>query len=175
MEEALALIEKIIEEHKLIIGRVRALEQVTNDATALMGFDVAKGDFVPGRLDNQKLSLQNLQESLEKIDQGIQAHFNREETGLLNALEKHGDKVLVSALAALFTEHKGIRDRLAKLKKDIAELAAGGLSREVWEGKAWGIRVYVTHTRSLLESHAKSEQELLQILRNRLRRELKER
>ena len=43
------------------MGRVRALEQVTNDATALLGLDKAKADFVPGRLENQKQHLQSWQ------------------------------------------------------------------------------------------------------------------
>lgn len=170
VEEAFVLIEKIIEEHKQIIGSVRALEQVTNDASALRVLDKAKEDFVPGRLDNQKRGLQSWQESLETIDQGIQAHFDREETGLLAAFEKHGGKMLVSALRVLLTEHEGLRDRLVKLKKDVAELAAGGSSREVWEGRAWGIRVYVSHTRKLFEAHAQSEQELLHKIRAELSR-----
>ncbi|MFC1916773.1 hypothetical protein ACFLX1_01395, partial [Chloroflexota bacterium] len=57
---------------------------------------------------------------------------------------------------------------LAKSKTGIAELAVEGLSREIWEGKVWGLRAYVSHTRNLLEAHAKSEQELLLTLRRQL-------
>ena len=59
MEETIALIDKIIEEHKTISQRVRALEQVVNDASALLGLDAAREDFIPGRLDDQKQSLHN--------------------------------------------------------------------------------------------------------------------
>ncbi len=173
MEEALALIEKIIEEHKLIIERVRVLEQVTNDAGALLGLDIAREGFVPGRLVDQKRGLQNWQESLEIIDQGIQAHFNREETGLLTAFEKHGGKMLATALRALLFEHEELRDRLAKLKKDVGDLAVSSLSREVWQGNVWGVRSYLAHTRTLFEVHARSEQRLLRRLRSQLRKEIK--
>ena len=168
MEETIALIDKIIEEHKTISQRVRALEQVVNDASALLGLDAAREDFIPGRLDDQKQSLHNWQESLEIVDQGIQAHFSREETGLLTAFEKHGGEMLASALQALLFEHRELRGRLAKLKSDVAELAAGGLSREVWGGMVWGARSYLAHTRKLLEIHAQSERELLRMLRREL-------
>ncbi len=173
VEEVLAVIKKIIEEHKQIIERARVLEQVTNDASALLGLDIAREDFVPGRLDDQKQHLQNWQESLKLIDQGIQAHFDREETGLLTASEKHGGEMLTSALRALLFEHEELRDRLAKLKKDVAELVTGGSSREVWQGMAWGVRSYQAHTRKLFEVHARSEQRLLRSLRSRLSREIK--
>lgn len=135
--------------------------------------DIAREDFVPGRLGDQKRDLQNWQESLELIDQGIQVHFNREETGLLNAFEKHGGRMLASALSDLLSEHEELRHRLAKLEKGVAELAVGDSSREVWEGRAWGVRSYLAHTRKLFEVHAQSELELLRMLRNRLRRENK--
>ena len=174
MGEALALIDKIIEEHKLIAKEIRTVEQTVNDLEAGSKLEGAKEDFLPGKLDDQKRSVQNLQQSLETIAQGIEAHFDREETGLLAAFEEHGGKMLASALRALLTEHEELRNRLAKLRRDMAELTVGSLSREVWEGKAWGVRVYTGSTRQLLDAHAQSEQELLLMLRNRLRREIKE-
>ena len=126
MEEALALISQIIEEHKLILQRVRTLERVTNDISAMLELDRAKEDFVPGRLGDQKAALQKWQKSLEAIDQGIKAHFDREETGLLTAFEKHGGRMLASALRALLSEHEELRNRLAKLKTEAVELAVGG-------------------------------------------------
>ena len=170
MEEALALIEKIIAEHKIIMQRVRTMEQVANDLEAAFELDKAGEGFIPGKPDDQKRGLQNLQESLETTDKGIQAHFNREETGLLAAFEKHGGKMLASALCALLPEHKELRDRFARSKKDTAELTVSGPSREVWEGKAWGVRTYISHTRRLLEAHHQSEQQLLGRLRRELRR-----
>lgn len=169
MNEALALIDKIIEEHKQILARFQSLEQVANDAQVLSALDRAKEDFLPGRLDDQKGGLLKWQESLETIDQGIKAHFDREETGLLAAFERHGGRMLVSALRVLLSEHEELRNRLVRLKKDVAELAAGGLSREMWEGKAWGVRVYIDHTWKLFQSHARSEQKLFRTLRSQLK------
>lgn len=166
MEEALALIDKIIEEHKTIIRRVQTLEQVANDAEAIAGFEKAKEAFMPGRFD-QKQGLQKLQELLETTEQGLQAHFNREETALLSAFEKHGNKNLASDFRSLLLEHEDLKNRFVHSRKHLAELT-GGMSRHVWEASAYDMRAYISHTRKLLEAHAEIEQKLLQTLRRQL-------
>lgn len=175
MIEDVALIDQIIEEHELILRRVRTLEGATSDLAAMLDLERVKEDFVPGRFGDRGGDLQSWQEAIEAVDKGLQTHFEREERGVLTVFEKHGGGMLASALHILLREHEELRNRIAKLKKDAAELAAGGMSREVWEGKAWGIGSYIAHTRKLIEAHAKSEFELLQTLRSRLLRRENER
>ena len=170
MTEALALLDQLIEEHKQILQRVQTAEQVASDAVAILELDRAKEDFVPGRFSDQKQGLQNLRESLEAIEEGLQGHFDREEEGLLAVFEQHGGGMLASGLRVLLLEHQELKDRIAESKKEVAELVMGISSREVQEGKAWGVRVYLSHTRKLIEAHARSEQELF----HKLRTELKE-
>lgn len=167
MEEVITIIDKILEEHKTISQRLRSLEQVANDAEAIAGMEKAKEMFMPGRLD-QKQGLKKLQELQEKVEQGLQAHFNREETGLMSAVERHGYRRIASALRTLLLEHKDLGNRIAHSKKHVAELTSGGLSRTVWEATAHDMRAHISHTRKLLEAHAAIEQELLQELRNEL-------
>ncbi len=169
MVETLSLIDQLIEEHKLILQNVQVAQQVANDVLALLALDRAKGDFVPGRFGDQQQGLQSLKESLEVIDQGLRGHFGREETGLLTVFEQHGGGMLASALRILLLEHEELLNRIAESKKGVAELAGEGLSREVWEGKEWGVRVYLSHTRTLLEVHTQSELELFHKLRSELR------
>lgn len=172
MEEALALIEKIIEEHKIIMQRVQTLERVANDAEIVMDFEKARDAFMPGRFE-QKQGLQELQESLETIDKGLQAHFSYEERELLTVFEKHGNKELASALHSLLLEHENLKNRLAHSKKHVAELVGGGLSRHLWEASAHDMRAHISHTRKLLEAHALIEEGLLHKLRDQLREESK--
>ncbi|MBA7673817.1 hypothetical protein ES703_82022 [subsurface metagenome] len=169
MDEILTLIDQIIEEHRQIIPKVQTLEQVANDLGAILALEEAEEDFLPGRLDTQGRGLQNLQGLLETIDQGLQAHFDREERGLLAAFERYGDKMFASALHVLLLEHEELKNRITKSRKEAAELAVGRFSREVWEGRAYGIGVYINHTCKLLEAHVQSEQELLRRLRKDLR------
>jgi hemerythrin-like domain-containing protein len=168
MEEAFALIEQLIEEHKQILQRFQTAEQVANDAVAILELDKAEEGFVPGRFGDQRQGLQNLQELLEAIEKGLQGHFDREETRLLTVFEQHRGGMLASGLRVLLLEHQEIKDRIAESKKEVAELASGNLSREVREGGAWGVRVYLSHTRKLIQAHAQSEQELFYKLRTEL-------
>jgi len=168
VQEAFALIDQLIKEHKLLLKRFQTAEGIANDAGALLELGKAGEDFVPGRFDDQKQGFQSLKESLEIIDQGLKGHFDREEKGLLTILEKHGSGVLASGLRVLLLEHQELRDRVANSRKDAAELITVSLSREVHGGKAWGVRVYIGHTRKLLEIHARSEQELFHKVRAKL-------
>jgi len=167
MEEALVLIEKVIEEHKSIMQGVQTLEQAASDAEAIVDLEKAKEAFMPGRFEQEK-GLRKLQESLETIDRGLRAHFDREETGLTDVFEKHGNKELASALRSLLLEHEDLRNRLAHSRKHIAELVSGGLSRHLWEASAHDMRAHISHTRKLLEAHAEIEQELFHKLRTEL-------
>ena len=172
MEEVLGLIDKIIEEHKTIIGRLKTLEQVANDAEAIVGFDKAKQVFVQGRF-GQKEGLQELQDLLDKIARGLRAHFKREETALLTAFERYGDKNMASSLRSLLLEHDDLRSRIAHSKKHVAQLTGGKLSRQVWEATAYDIRAHISHTKKLVEAHAEIEKELFLTLRKQLTREVR--
>lgn len=167
MKTALALIEQVIEEHKTILQRLQTLEQVANDAEALRGFDKAQKNFLPGRFD-QKKELYNLKEIVDLVDQGLQAHFDREETALLAAFEEQGDREITSAFHSLLLEHKDLRNRLAHTKRHVTELTSGDLSSHRWQATAHDMRAHITHTCKLLEAHAGLEQELLLALRRKL-------
>ena len=171
MKETLDLIDQIIGEHKQITREGRTIKQVSSDYEVGLKLGEAKEGFIPGRVDSQKRYLQNLQGSLGTISKELLAHFEREEKWLLAAFEKHGGQMLSESLRILLMEHREIKIRIAKSLEDLAGLAAEGLSREVWEGKAWGIRTYISHTLKLIEAHAQSEQELLSQLRSALIKE----
>jgi iron-sulfur cluster repair protein YtfE (RIC family) len=173
MEETVALIDTLIEEHKVILKDAQSLEQVANDASLLADLAEAKESFVPGRFD-QNQSLQKLQESLEAIAHRLEAHFNREETILLAAFEKHGDRKLVTTLNSLLLEHEDLRNRLAHAKEHVAELVSGGLARHQWEASAHDTRAHLSHTRKLLEAHANIENELFVDMRQHLKKNRQE-
>jgi len=168
MEETVALIDKLFEEHKAIKEGVQSLEQIASDASAMVELEAAKDTFMPGRLDQQQ-GLQKLQESLKAIEKGLDAHFNREETALLTAFEKHGDREMVSSFSSLLLEHEDLRNRFVHSKNHVAELVDGGLARHKWEASAHDMRAHLSHTRKLLEAHAGIEYELFKALRNKLR------
>ena len=167
MKEALDLIDQIIQEHRIAFKRFKKLDGMFGDAVAISGIDTAKDAFMPGRLDLGK-GLQKFLESLNTIDQGLLAHFNREETVLLHVFERYGDKKLVSDLKALLLQHGGIRDRLTHAKKQVTELISGRLARHRWEASAHDMRAHISHTRQLLLEHTAIEQPLFITIRKRI-------
>ena len=173
MEEALTLIEKTIEEHKAILQRFQAMERVTNDAEAINSLEKAKDAFMPGRFDQKGIPAE-LGELVNSVDEGLQAHFDREETALLNAFENYGDRELASAFHSLLLEHEGLRERLTQSKDHLAKLTSGELSRHQWEATGYDMRAHISQTRKLLEAHAAGEKELLLQLRDRLAGESRE-
>jgi len=169
LEETASLINSILEEHAELIEGTQISEGILNDIGASEKLETALDDFMPRSNSNKVKILEDLRESLERIDKELRAHFDREERALLGAFEKQGRRILVSALRVLFTEHQELKNRLAKLRQDASELATGKLSRGIWEGTAYGMRAYMSHTRKLLEAHAGSEEELFQRLQKETR------
>ena len=171
MNEVLDMVNSIIEEHKEIEKIIQGTEQIVNDFGAMVEVKTATDIYEPASTDSERRSLERFRESLKKVEEGLDAHFHREETSLLKAFEERGGIVLASALNALLKEHEEIRNRLTKLEHDAAELAERESLRQSWHGKAYGMRVYFVHTRSLIEAHARSEQELFQAVKEKLAQE----
>lgn len=167
MKEGLALIDQIIEEHQVAFKRFKKLEGMFGDAAAISGIEAAKDAFMPGRLDPGE-GLKTFLELLDTIDQGLLAHFNREETALLHVFEKYGDKKHISGLKALLVQHPDFRSRLTHAKKHVTELISGGLARHRWEASAHDMRAHISHTRQLLLDHTAKEQPLFITIRKRV-------
>ncbi len=170
MAATLTLLDELIKEHRVIRQGLEAAMQVANDAGAIFELAKAKQNFVPGRLADHRRPLQDLQKTLDTVEQGLNRHFEREEKALLVLFQEHGSGMLTSALRILLLEHKELKDRITESKKEVAELVSTRLPRELSEGRAWGVRVYISHTQKLMGAHAHSEEELFQKLRDELTR-----
>ncbi|MFH1651657.1 MAG: hemerythrin domain-containing protein [Chloroflexota bacterium] len=170
MDDIINLIDQLIAEHRMFGRQAKELEKVANDVQAIAGLEKAQDAFMPGRLD-QKKGLQQFWELLESYGEGINAHFDREETALLRAFEKQGDKELVSALNSLLAEHVDLRGRLEEMKKHTVELISGELGSHFWSAKAHDTRVYMGHTVRLINVHARSEYGLFTSLKKELQRQ----
>ncbi len=161
IEDIIALIEQLLKEHQQFLKSISTVEQITNDLGVAFQLEEVKTSMMPGRLGQKRQDLPELGEMVAVLKSKLEGHFCREEVGLVNALKQHGNLMLISALNTLLLEHPPLRDRLYNLQREIIELEVEGLSREVWEGKVWGLRAYIMHTRRVLEEHSHSEYSLL--------------
>jgi len=168
MKETIALIDKLIDDHSEVLKHLKQSERIVNDITAVDRLETSGANVEPGRLENKRRHIEELKNVLETIDTGLETHFEHEEKALLTALKKHQDRVSISTLSILLDEHEQIKKRFIRALEYTNELLTEDLSREVWEGKAYGLRSYIRHTARLIEAHAASEHELLQAVRKRI-------
>jgi hypothetical protein len=168
LDNILELIERIIEEHKIILADFETLEKVFNDAGALILLSKSGDAFMPGRPSPTE-GLKKLDESRNKVAVGLEAHFNREETVLLKAFESYGEEEHVTALKNLLKAHIEIRSELSILKGDVAELLTEKVSRNLWEAKGYEVKARINQVHKTMAGHASEEQVLL----NKVRKDVK--
>jgi len=167
MESVISIIDRIIEEHKVILSEAKSLEVVTNDTFALEAIRQGREAFMPGRFD-PKEGLLKLESLRAKLEQGLEKHFNMEETRLLEGIQRFAGDALLSTYETLLKEHREIRERMAELKGHVDELLTEYLSRHVWESKAYDMRAHMTNIYSRIAVHASNEEKLLHQVRKDL-------
>jgi iron-sulfur cluster repair protein YtfE (RIC family) len=170
LKKPIDLIDQIISEHKQIIDLSIASKSMANDIAVISQLDESIKSIAPKGSNARGESLRNLLTSLEKINQMLEGHFSQEEGLLLNAFQKQRQSTIASTFSFLVDEHQELKKHIARSRQLAAELAAKGLSREVWKRKAKVMQIYLHHTLKLLEAHAETETQLLQELRQELKR-----
>lgn len=172
MENTLALIDQIIEEHRQIFHDFQTLEKETNDLSAIarLQSEDTRSYFVPSGLSDEGKGLEQWRKAIKTMEAGLDRHFKREETALMAAVEQQGDKELESGFRALLDEHGDLRAQVAKMRQDAADMTSAGPRIEVWERDGWGMRVNLEQLKKRIEAHAASEMELLNRFRDALRR-----
>jgi iron-sulfur cluster repair protein YtfE (RIC family) len=167
MEKEIELINRTIKEHEQIITGIQTSEGIINDVAAMSELDRPVEKLISRRLEDTMKHLEDLHKSLGKLDVALHKHFEREETAVLKVFKRESQS-LASAFSVLLEEHDELKKRISKSEKIATDLLGKRTSREVWEGKAYGLRAHIRHTRKLIEAHATSEAELFRALRKEL-------
>ncbi len=167
MDNPVALIDGLLEDHANIVRDVEGLEQACSDATALTHLSQADKDFSPGRLDKAE-GLKKLQDVVTKCQAGVAEHFTKEETALLEVFKKHGNEDQMSQFHTLLKQHQELKERFAEAKNRADQLASGEILGGNWNAAANDLLTYMNRTRKLIEEHASTEHSLFRTLRNNL-------
>lgn len=168
MDTTLQLIDQLIAEHKTVGEKTKSLGK-TNDATLISNLKEVKGEFLDGD-GATTADLKRLDRMLEEIDTWLGKHFSREETVLLPAVGKYGDDRLVTALNSLLFEHSDLKDRMVHSRERLDELKDWGQPQDVWYSRAGDLRAYISHSIKLIETHAARENQILNELRQHLKK-----
>ncbi|MBI4285274.1 MAG: hemerythrin domain-containing protein [Chloroflexi bacterium] len=167
MLAALSVVDRIIKEHQLIMQDMQQLARRADDDHIVKNMNEAGAVLTPALLDD-KPGLARLSGSLEALARELHQHFKFEETGLLYAIRQYGDRKLNAAFGELFVEHESLRNRFTRAKSEVSELLASDLPAEACAAKVKSAAEQLSYACQLIEKHARSEHELLKVLRSRL-------
>jgi hemerythrin-like domain-containing protein len=169
MDETRRLIDELIAEHKLVSEKTQSLEKAVNDIRLLSGLKEVRDSFIQGDIP-QDTDLKNLAQAINIIASWLDRHFEREENVLRPAVIKYGNNKFVSSLNSLLFEHSDLRDRILHARAHIDELMAGGLDLVRHDAAVRDLRVHISHSRKLLETHAAQENHFLHEFRRYLKK-----
>ena len=167
MTDILPLIDRLIEEHKVLGEKAKTMETALNDKRLISDISQAGDTIIPGKTD-QSERLKALEEMLKSIVDMIEKHFHYEETVLLQAIESHGDAELVKSLNKLLAEHADLQERLTGAKNRVIELTKGNLHRAAFDISQLEMLTSLNYTRAVFQKHATRENKLFSQIRRKI-------
>lgn len=161
MQDKLAIIKRIIDEHQTIKGHVKLVGDSVSDEEALAALQKAHADFIPGRLEVMSEKQKKLQQTMSALDEGLKNHFAFEEKALPPLL---GELLM----QALILEHREIKNEIDEAKSTVESIKLEGLSREELLSKESHIQQMVGGICQLVEEHATKEEAILEMVQRAL-------
>lgn len=158
MQDKLAIIKRIIDEHQTIKEHIKLVGDSVSDQQALTALQKAHADFIPGRLEVASEKQNKLQQAMSFLEEGLKNHFAFEEKALPPLL---GELLM----QALVLEHREISREIDEAISTVANTRLGGLSREELLSKESNMQQMIDSICQLVEEHATKEEAILEMLR----------
>jgi hypothetical protein len=161
MLDGLAIINRVIEEHQAIRKHIKLVGDSVPDREALTALEKARADFIPGRLEVMTEKQEELQQTLNFLDEGLKNHFAFEGKALPPLLGE-------LPMQGLLLEHREIRNKIDEAKSIVASTKLEGLSREELLSKEANIQQTITGLCQLVEEHTTKEEAILDMVQRAL-------
>jgi len=161
MQDKLAIIRRIIDEHQTIKGHLKLVGDSVSDQEALAALQKAHADFIPGRLEVMSEKQKKLQQTMSALDEGLKNHFAFEEKALPPLL---GELLM----QALVLEHREIKNEIDEAKSTVESIKLEGLSREKLISKESHMQQMIDNICQLVEEHATKEEAILEMVQRAL-------
>lgn len=161
MEDDLAIIRKIIDEHQAIKGHIKLVGDSLSDQEAMKALTRARADWIPGRLEILSEKQARLQRTMSALDEGLNRHFCYEEKYLPPLL---GELLM----RALLLDHEEIRREIDAAKSMVMDTSLEGLSRTELLSKEAYINRTISNIGQAVDEHATNEEVLLEMLQRAL-------
>lgn len=161
MQDKLAIIRRIIDEHQTIKGHLKLVGDSVSDQEALAALQKAHADFIPGRLEVMSEKQKKLQQTMSTLEEGLKNHFAFEEKALPPLL---GELLM----QALVLEHREIKNEIDEAKSTVESIKLEGLSREKLISKESHMQQMIDNICQLVEEHATKEEAILEMVQRAL-------
>ena len=161
MADNLALIKRIIDEHKAIGGHIKLVGESVADEEALATLERARADWVPGRPGGVSEKRNKLQQAMSFLDAGLKKHFAFEEKVLPPLL---GDLLM----RGLLLQHQEIRKEIDEAKSIVTDVQLEGLNREELLAGEARTQQRIGVMCQLIEEHAAKEEVILEMVQGAL-------
>ena len=161
MPDNLAIINKVIEEHRVIRGHIKLVGDRLADREELTSLEKARVDLTPGRLKDLSEELGKLQQALSLAGEGLKNHFSFEEEALPPLL---GELLM----QGFVLEHQIIQSEVQKAKSVVASTNLEGLNREELLSQESHLQHIVRGICQVVEGHATKEEAILGMIHRAL-------
>lgn len=158
MQDKLAIIKRVVDEHQIIKKHLKLVGDSVNDQEALATLRKAHTDFIPGRLEVASEKQNRLQQAMSFLKEGLENHFAFEEKELPPLL---GELLM----QALVLEHREIIKEIDEAVSTVANTRLEGLSREESLSTESQMQQMIDNICQLVEEHATKEEAILEMLR----------
>ena len=161
MEDNLAIVRRIIEEHQAIRQHVKLVGDSLSDQEALNALTRVRADWIPGRLEILSEKQKRMQQTMSALDEGLKRHFYYEERYLPPLL---GELLT----RALLLDHGEIKKEIDAVKSMMIDTSLEELSRDELLSRESYINRIISNICQVIDEHATNEELLLEMLKRAL-------
>jgi len=163
MPDELAIINRVIEEHRKFRQYLKLAGDSLTDREAIASLQKARTDWVPGRLEIMAEKQKKIQQTVSALGEGLMRHFSYEEKYLPPIL----GKLLTQAL---LIEHREIRTELDDVKNVVSGTRLEGLNREQSLIEELKMQDVINNLGQAIDEHAHREEIMLEMLQRALQK-----
>ncbi len=161
MSDNLAIIHRVIEEHRYIRGHIKLIGDSVGDLEAMFSLQQVRSGWIQSSIDTLVDKQKKLQQSMNFLDEGLKNHFGFEE----EVLPPLFGELLMQAL---LLEHREIKGEISKAKSMINEARLEGLSQEEMLDKKSRLQQVIDNVCRVVEEHAAREEIMLHMMERSL-------
>jgi len=154
MATALEILNKTIEEHRLIHENLSTVSEKANDVNAEVLLDWERADLAVSGIDSIQAKVDTLIKSVSSMQVNLGKHFKYEELYLPTVL---GPELM----NILLIDHSNIRKALEAAETKLSEFKMGGLDAKILLEKKMELVAAVADVADLIKTHALKEDTIL--------------